>query len=387
MSCLATAASQPTVALYYGNDPPWDELRAFDVVVVDPGHPGLDPVPHQHADSAVFAYVSVGEVLASRSYFKDIPKDWLIGDNPAWASHVIDQAAPGWPAFFVNKVIAPLWAKGYRGFFLDTLDSWTLVAKAPEQKARQKAGLVSVIRAIKARWPKARLIFNRGFEILPQVHELVWMMAAESLYQGYNPVQDSYVKVSEDDRNWLLGQLRKVQQDYALPVLVIDYVPLDKRRLARKTARKIIGLGFIPWVTTGDLDALGVGQIEVVPRKVLVLYDPANGESLNEANPQRLLGIILAYLGLVPEYYPLTTEPPVPAVDRYAGVISWIPGDALEGTRWPSWLAKQAHMGLPLAFFVSFGVDANNPLLTSLGVKDRMLPTGTLSSVQSKDAL
>ena len=47
--------------------------------------------------------------------------------------------------FFTNQVITPLWQQGYRGFFLDTLDSYQLVAKTPEARARQEAGLIAAI--------------------------------------------------------------------------------------------------------------------------------------------------------------------------------------------------------------------------------------------------
>lgn len=378
--CLSqwTFASTPAVALYYGANPPWDELRAFDVVVVDPDHPDLHPAQHQQADSQLFAYVSVGEVQSSRAWFNEIPPNWLIGENKDWGAHVIDQSAAGWPEFFVDKVIAPLWAKGYRGFFLDTLDSWQLIAKNDKQAAQQQAGLIRVIRALKARFPDARLIFNRGFEILPQVHDLVWMLAAESLFQGYNASDNSYSAVAADDRKWLLTKLQQAQQAYHLPILSIDYVPLGKRQLARQTAAKIRALGFIPWVTTGDVDTLGVGQVEVIPRKVIVLYDANASLSLNEAEAQILLGPMLAYLGLVPDYLPTSATPPSVAVDRYAGVISWMrDGDKLENTPWPAWLAKQAKLGLPLAFFCNIGVKANNPLLHALQLRDLPLADNT----------
>ncbi len=389
LTLASAAAPPPAVALFYGSNPPWDELRAFDVVVVEPDHPGLNPAPHQHEDSAVFAYVSVGEVHPSKPYFQDIPQGWLIGDNSGWGSRVVDQAVPDWPAFFVEQVLAPLWAKGYRGFFLDTLDSWALVAKTPLAQAQQQAGLIAVIRAIKARWPEARLIFNRGFEILPQVHEAVWMVAAESLYHGYNPAQGGYVKVSSGDREWLQGQLQKVRRDYRLPVLAIDYLPPEKRHEARATAASIRAQGFIPWVSDGALESLGVGNVEVLPRRVLLLYNPVESPELHYSDPQRFLGIILAYLGLVPEWRPVTEAPPAgPAVGRYAGVISWInSSDALAGTPWPAWLADQADQGLPLALFSSLGVDGDDPLLARLGLSQHDVAAATVPSIAGQDRL
>lgn len=381
-------ADPPAVALFYGDHPPWDELRAFDVVVVEPDHPGLLPQLHQHPESQVFAYVSVGEANPAKPYFKDLPAGWLVGTNKAWGSRIIDQAQAQWPEFFVDKVLAPLWAQGYRGFFLDTLDSWQQVAATPAARAAQQAGLVKLIRLVKSRWPQAKLILNRGFEILPQVHDDVWMVAAESLYQGYDPEQQRYAPVSADERRDLLQQLKKVKAQYHLPVLVIDYVPPEKRALARETAAAIRRQGFIPWVSTPELDMLGVGEVEVLPRKVVVLYDPAESPDLQTATSQSTLGIILAYLGLVPEFHPLSDAPPAGTLaGRYAGVISWIDSDhALLGTAWPAWLQAQVEAGLPLAVFSNFGVGSDHGLLTRLGLRSPALPDQPRLTLVSHDS-
>ncbi|WP_186308540.1 endo alpha-1,4 polygalactosaminidase, partial [Paraburkholderia sp. BCC1885] len=149
-----------------GNQPLVELLSAYDAAVVERDS-GFDPLAHPLPHTTWFAYASVGEVLPSRDYYASIPKSWFAGSNAAWASRVIDQGQPDWPAFFVDHVIRPLWEKGYRGFFLDTLDSYQLAATTDEARARQQAGLVAVIRAIRARYPAAKLILNRGFEILP----------------------------------------------------------------------------------------------------------------------------------------------------------------------------------------------------------------------------
>ena len=123
----------------------------------------------------------------------------------------------------------PLWQAGYRGFFLDTLDSYQLAAKDDAARARQEAGLVRVIGEIKRSFPEAKLIFNRGFEILPDLHALAYAVAAESLFQGWDPGEKRYRDVPEADRAWLLGQLRRVRAEYRLPVLAIDYVAPEDR--------------------------------------------------------------------------------------------------------------------------------------------------------------
>lgn len=379
---LLYADTPPSVALFYGAQPPLAELRAFDVVVVDPNHANISPQHYNSPYSQLFAYASVGEAHPSSAYFKQIPQAWLKSQNHAWQSTIIDQSAPDWPQFFANTVIAPLWEQGYRGFFLDTLDSYQLIAKTPEQKAQQEAGLKSVIRAIKQRWPEAKLIFNRGFEILPEVHDLAWMVAAESLYQGWNANTQRYQAVSAADNTWLSQKLQNIHQQYQLPILVIDYVPSQQRDLAKQTASNIQKLGFSAWVSNPSLDALGISsEVEVLPRKVLVIYNPAEAPDLHYQDVVRFLGAPLVYLGLVPEYIPYnSTLPQYDLTGRYAGIISWINSDDIAtNSAYPQWLTKQIQQQIPVAIFSRFGVAHDSGLLQTLGLKYQELePTQSL---------
>lgn len=374
-SCLVTtaradSAGLPSVALYYGANPPLAELRAFDVAVVDPDHV-TDPRRFRHRNSSLFAYVSLGEVHPSRPWFRDIPPRWLSGSNRAWGSRIVDQSSPEWTDFVLERIIAPLWDAGYRGFFLDTLDSYQRVSRDADARARQEAGLARTIRAIKSRWPEARLIANRGFEILPDIRDQVWMVAAESLYRGWDAGARRYVEVSEPDRQWLRNQLLAVRDRLGKPVLVIDYVPASQRALARETARRLREEGFIPWVATPELDQLGVGAVEVLPRKVLVIHNPAESPDLHYADAQRFLGMPLAWLGLVPEYLPVNGPLPAsPLTGRYAGIISWINSDeAPAAATYAAWLERQVEAGVPLAVFSRFGVATDSPLLARLGLQ------------------
>ena len=262
----ANASVQPAVAFFYGDKVPAGALSGFDVVVVEPDS-GFDPATQHDRHTAWFAYVSVGEVTPQRQYYAAMPKEWLAGNNPAWESKVVDQDAPGWPAFYVKQVIAPLWRQGYRGFFLDTLDSYQLIARTGADRERQQAGLVAVIRANKKRYPRARLMFNRGFEILPQVHDLVYAVAFESLYSGWDQANQRYTTVPQADRDWLLGQARIVSDRYALPVIAIDYCAPGDEQCTRDTVQKICKDGLLPYVADGALQTVGVGRAGICPEE------------------------------------------------------------------------------------------------------------------------
>jgi hypothetical protein len=370
-ACHAAAAA-PSIALYYGNDPPLDELAAFDIAVVDPAHV-TDPRPRNTARSSLFAYVSVGEVHPARDYAREIPQAWKLGENAAWGSILIDQAQAQWPAFLRERVIKPLWDAGYRGFFLDTLDSYHLAAKTDAERVRQEAGLAAAIAEVKRAYPEARLIFNRGFEILPRTHDLAYAVAAESLFQGWDNAGKRYREVPAADRAWLLGQLVRVKDEYMLPVLAIDYVPPEKRELARETARRISSLGFIPWVSNPQLDQLGVGEIEVMPRKLLMLYDQQKPEAgLMADYIQRYAAMPANYLGYVPEYVDVQTQalPAHPLAGRYAGVVTWFVRDRLKDeSQLASFLARAVAENVRIAMLGNIGIGNPAALERVLGLK------------------
>jgi len=378
----ARAARAPTFAFYYGANPPVAELSSFDAVAVEPTT-GFDPRQAQTPNTAWFAYVSVGEVLASAAYFKDIPKDWLVASNSAWNSAVVNQTARGWPQFYVHHVIAPLWDKGYRGFFLDTLDSYQLYAKTDADRASAQAGLVAVVRAIKHRYPRARLIFNRGFEILPQVHEQVYAVAFESLFQGWNQADKRYAEVPQADRDWLMTQVKMVN-GYGLPAIAIDYCAPSDRGCARATATKIKALGVIPYITDPLLSTVGLGSIEVMPRSVLVLQDglPAAGleasPALETSDGLHSLPAALSYLGYRTEFADMAQ--PLPddvSHDRYAGIVIRMNSDAPRPQALRAWITHATDAGVPIAMLDSSIVPPVASLQQALHLPSMPVPDTT----------
>jgi polysaccharide biosynthesis protein PelA len=145
------------------------------------------------------------------------------------------------------------------GARLSRLDSWQLIAKTDAARARQQAGLIAAIRALKARYPDAQLILNRGFEVLPEIHGDVAAVAFESLYGNWDQSNQRYDAVPADDREWLLAQARTIRERYRLPVMSIDYCAPDDASCRREIAAQICAAGIQPYVTDGALRTVGVG--------------------------------------------------------------------------------------------------------------------------------
>lgn len=376
----AEATGAPAVALHYGAEPPLDELRAFDWVVLEPAH--VADAARLPAGTQWFAYTSVGELDPRRPYAAAMPADWLRGRNAAWGSQLVDHTAPGWAEFFASRVIEPLWAQGWRGFFLDTLDSHRLFATDPASQRAQEDALVAMVELLHARFPGIRLVANRGFEILPRLRGRVHGVVAESLFRSFDASTGRYTEVGEADRAWLTAQLKAVQKQHGVPVVAIDYVPPAQRTLARATAARIREAGFIPWVTQGALDRLGVGDVEVQPRRVLLLTDLAAGMDLQTSAAYRYLAMPLHWLGYSIDAQDVRAALPELDPGRHAAIVTWFSQPVAPlNPRYAAWLARQRAAGVRLVMLHEPGIDPDSALAQSLGLR-LVKPRGALTEVE-----
>lgn len=241
----------PHIAFYYGNQDPTKLLDDFQIAVVDPDHE-FAPA-HATQDAPLWlAYLSLGEVLECAPCFDAMPPEWRIGRNTAWDAWIIDQATADWPDFLVEHIALPIWQKGYRGFFLDTLDSHALLPHDEHDHARQRAGLVRAIQRLRHAFPQAAIVTNRGFELLSVLNASVDAVAFESLYHGWDQAKRRYLAVCERDRSWLLTQTRRAKA-YGLAVIAIDYCPPGEIRLAQDVHARIRRHGIVPSIADGHL--------------------------------------------------------------------------------------------------------------------------------------
>ena len=355
----ADTLEQRDIVFYYGSRPPIEDLRHFDQIVIQPSQ----ILPHEKAallklDSLVFAYVSFGEIARNSEDMPRIKTNWSIGVNPAWNSLVMNMNDSAWHEYLLEHHFDRLWRDGYRAFFLDTVDSYLIVTSEGKQREEQEAGLVALLAEVKRRFPGCKLILNRGFEVLDRASRYADGMVAESLFHGFDPVTGKHAPTKEENRTWLLNQLKRAQNEFNVPITVLDYVEPGNWAEAEKTAREIVKLGFMPWVANGDLTWLGQGRLRLAPRKVLAIV---NGSPAQQMDHElfRHAAMPLEYLGLALDYWyidhlPLPVEP---LVGRYAGVIAWLGEDSSIGEsntgRYESACARlktEVDGGLPVVF-------------------------------------
>jgi uncharacterized protein (TIGR01370 family) len=383
--------SHSTVAFFYGHNPPIPQLCFYDILVVD-STADFNPQECESLNQT-YAYVSVGEVGKDALYLKDIQKNWIIGKNTAWNNNpVIDQTNPDWQAFFIQKLITPLWKKGYRGFYLDTLDSYRLANQNPQLQQKQIAGMVRLILKIKENYPEAKLILNRGFELLPQVRQHINAVTIESLYHAWNQQKKIYVANPRTEQNRLWIEINKIRA-LQLPIIIIDYLPPDQKAKAQLRSDKLSQQGFIPWITDKTLQKIYLNnpreKTPALPRKILLLYTNETKLPLRLTSPLRFLGPILEYMGYIPHYQTLTNPQQLPKdnlKNSYAGIVLWLDTQDARNTFLIQWVKKQIAANIPLVFLNSFGVPIDAKALTQLGIsRSEIKNTQTNLQIVKKD--
>ncbi|OYD75728.1 UNVERIFIED_ORG: hypothetical protein BDU10_0779 [Burkholderia sp. CF145] len=300
-------APHVNLAFFYGSRVPVGELQAFDAVVIDPAS-GFDPAAHPLR-------------------------------HTVWLTRTHADAAQGTPDAFVAAQIEPLWARGYRGFLLDT------------------PAAIAAVDAIRAAHPDARLVIG-GDAALQAA-----LPYAKALYAVIGPslVRDAASgNVAAGERDARIAAAQQFTQTTGVLVVSIETCPADDRACARATAAQVLAAGVTPYVTNASLNVVGIGAIEVLPRKVLIVQDSDEDLPLDETPGVRDLATPLNYLGYDVEY--ANVHEPLPegiTPDRYAGVVAWLQGDETPNSgAWRAWVDARFAAHVPMVFLGQFGFDA-----------------------------
>lgn len=364
-----SAATNESVAFFYGAKPPVNALSQFDRIIVESENIKNDELKElKRNGAAAFAYLSIGEVGPERDWYDSLSPAATIGTNDVWKSKVMDLTSAEWQRFILRRVQA-LTQLGYDGLFLDTMDSYQLYAATPQKKAIQEAGLTRLLDRIKKQNPGIRLIANRGFEVIEHIGSQIEAVAAESLYAGWNNSDQAYQPVSDNDRQWLLNKLTDIKARHNIDVIIIDYLPAAQRSESRDVAAKIVANGFIPWVANPALDYVGISTLEVIPRDVLMVYDSNVSGDIESTEVHTLLAMPLEYMGFVPVYHDTKIHglPTGNLKGSYAGIVTWNRGES-DNPDYDSWLTTQLVRKVPVAIFGYLGTELTPELSNTLGL-------------------
>ncbi len=356
LSIHTLAASSPSsgsprnVGFYYGHEAPIGNLYAYDWLVLQPSQTTNARLNLLHkGNTRPIAYLSAGEMAHSDQAAQSLEKDWVLGENTAWKSYVLDIRKEDVRNFMLEQLVAPAMARGFKGVFLDTLDSHLLTDEGRENPEAFAEAQGLLIAAMRERFPDSRIIINRGFHLPESAHNNVDALAFESWRNGFEAGGRRYYKVSDQDREWLTSQLSHWREAHPeLPIIAIDYA--HAKTNAFELSEQLRQDGFIPYVSDHNLNRLGPTNPVVKKRHVLVYHDLPEGQSDRSAAHRRL-GIVLERLGLVPVYRSLEQPlPKEPVTDRYAGIVTWWETDARK-SRFCRWAGKAQSADFPVVLF------------------------------------
>lgn len=352
------AANSPTIAFYYQSDLPVDELQMFDAVVIDPVRvtlPSIESTPH----TVWFARLDL--------------QSFVRGSSP-------DANA------FVAHVVSPLWAIGYRGFFLD--DSAAFDVRVSDSDNRIRA----VLAAIRLAYPDARLILRNHLALAQSQAENLYALVLDSIYHtrfgsGYGGAR---VRVPEALRARALATIKTIQLQHALPVVALDYCAVGDQSCRRQAAVQIKADGLVPYVTSPDMGTVGVGHIEVMPRKILMMHSMGDDASNDLSVGVDDVSMPLNYLGYDIQYADLNQGLPSHVTnDRYAGIVVAIESPVQREGVWRQWLLARVQEGMRVAVLGQFGfpMDSQAARILGLDIASGKIPLGAAPQIFSQDPM
>ncbi len=233
--------------------------RQCKLLVLEPHH--ARPIaPLRGPGSTLLGYVSFGEVERTRPYFAALDKAGALGPaNPNWPdARMADLRHPAWRATVLEQLVPAILALGYDGIFIDTMDNAEAMERQdPVANKGMVAAGATLIAAVRARFPKIRIMLNRGYAMLPAVTPQIDYLLGEAMASRWNFTAKRYELLSDSDWAWQAGRLKAAQaRNPALTLMTLDYWdPADRKQAAALYARERAA-GFRPYVATLALDRL-----------------------------------------------------------------------------------------------------------------------------------
>ena len=338
----SSAINRNNVALYYQKDVPVDELQAFDVVVIDPSRAN----PPSNADTPLTRWLARLRIEPS-----EITPD------------------------YIERVVAPLLAQGYNGFLVDDAQPLGVADEHADQLLRQ------LIAAIKQAYPKAGVILRNHLALANEIADQLDALVVDGVYSSASAYGALQTPSAPSSKKAAQDALKALQDRHPeLQIVALDYCFQGARACRRERAKQIELDGWTPYVTSAAIDSIGVGHIEVMPRKILMVQALEDDESLHTSTGAYTMSMPLNYLGYDVHYADANTRLPLRVNnDRYAGIVVVLQNVVHNATAWRQWVLSQIRNGTQVVFMGQFGFALDGPTARQLSLRvvpEPRVPTG-----------
>lgn len=238
---------------YYGV---YDQKQEnYDVAICESKNLGADGIAKLNkAGVYTICYLSIGEDSlntgdglgedGNASYY--IYEDGAPKMNGNWTSYFVDAGSPVWQAIVLEKARSIL-AMGADGLFLDTVDS-------VDVDMNTAGGMVALIKRLREEFPKAKLVTNRGFSVLPYVSQYIDGMMFESFNTTWDFEKKTATELSSSANEYniatAVNTINKQRQYHYFPVFSLDYIRPNDTYLIQYYMDRSWTYDFIAYFTT-----------------------------------------------------------------------------------------------------------------------------------------
>lgn len=243
--------------IVYSNQLTTSQLQGVGMAIVEPEL--VKPAQYPAVHTRFYAYLSLGAVNVTRSYWPRIRgKAFVVEQDLEWPdSYRMDLRSLEWQGMILNELIPEIIAQGFSGIFLDTIDvPYRLEAKDPRKFKGSHEALVTLILAIRKKFPTLGILPNNAMPILPQIGRVIDGVVVEDLYTRYNFIDKTYGVTPLEDARPIEAALDTFMARDKKPVFVVLYgdpaSSLIRNGIARCQAK-----GYHWYVTTVDLTRVG----------------------------------------------------------------------------------------------------------------------------------
>jgi cysteinyl-tRNA synthetase len=260
--------------VYWLDGPRLDEIATsgFELAVIDYSRDGsaagefstaeIEALRHAGCQRRVLAYLSIGEAEHYRFYWQPGWKagspDWIVAQDPDWeGNYWVRYWDPAWQQLIISQYLERIIAQGFDGVYLDRVDAYE------EGFARgHEPEMVDFVRAI-ATYARSKSPLGADFGVLVQNAEalgakypdyvaLLTGIAREEVY-----VEATNQPTTASARARVQADLDRFLQHSRGPlVLTVDYA--DRPERVRECYERARAKGYVPYVTTVDLDRMRV---------------------------------------------------------------------------------------------------------------------------------
>jgi polysaccharide biosynthesis protein PelA len=242
--------------VYYGQTADERLLATYDIVILDPGFLGsLELI--KSGGAQIYGYVSLGEVRTTSASYDRLHPGAVLEPNAAWPDvRRVDVREAAWRRYILDEVVASIASAGFDGLMLDTLDTPGWLEQVEPQRYRgMRQAAVDLVTAIRIQYPAMKLIMNRGYDILPEVINVLDAIIAESLLTMPNAEKTGVLPVRPEEIQAQLDVLAIARNaSDPLPILSLDYGMADDQSAIDDIYCRELALGHHPYVTTPLVD-------------------------------------------------------------------------------------------------------------------------------------